>query len=126
MFRRAFLVAGASALATAPVLAGAVSEKPAATSRKLMKSYITSIDPAALANLAEGAPLQLRRDPERRYEPGVAVAVLSGHQHIGYLPGSAGKLVAPLLDSGAVELGGQLGDVRSGERPRAELDIYIA
>jgi len=126
MFRRVFLVAGASALATAPVLAGAVPEKPTPTSRKLMKSYITSIDSQALANLSQGAPLQLRRDPKRRYEPAVAVAVLSGHHHIGYLPGSAGKLVGPLLDSGAVELVGRLADVRSGERPKAELDIYIA
>jgi hypothetical protein len=124
MFRRAFLVAGASAIATAPVLAAA-SENSTATGRKLLKSYITSIDPSALANLSRGAILQLRRDAKRRYEPAAAVAVLSGHHRIGYLPGSVGKLIAPLLESGAVELRGLLGNVKSGERAKAELDIYI-
>jgi hypothetical protein len=125
MFRRAFLVAGASALATAPVLAVPVLDVPKSR-RQLLKSYITSIEAAALANLTPGEPLELRRDLGRKYEPAIAVAVLAGNRHIGYLPGSAGKLVAPLLDSGAVALVGQLGNVQTGDRPKAELDIYIA
>ena len=125
MFRRAFLSAGAGALVTAPAWAGALASKPAATRRELVKSYLTSIDPSALAGLAAGAPLRLLRDPARRFEPATAVAVLSGDRHLGYLPGTAGKLVAPLLDSGAVPLAGELGQVRDGERPAAELEIYI-
>jgi hypothetical protein len=62
----------------------------------------------------------------RRFEPATAVAVLSGDRHLGYLPGNTSKLVAPLLDSGAVTLAAELGKVRNDERLAAELDIYIS
>ncbi len=66
MFRRAFLAAGASALATAPLLAGGLAGRTPAGQQRLTGSYITALEPSALAAVAPGSALTLRRDPSRR------------------------------------------------------------
>lgn len=124
MFRRAFLAAGASALATAPLLAGALPAGAPAGRHRLTGSYVTALDPAALAAVAPGAALTLRRDPSRRFEPATAVAVLAGERQLGFLPGTAGKLVAPLLDNG-VPLAARVTNVRRGGTPAIDIDLYL-
>ncbi|WIJ25196.1 HIRAN domain-containing protein [Devosia sp. RR2S18] len=125
MFRRAFLAGGAGLLATAPALAAAVPGGSSAKLHPLARSYLTSVQADAVRRLTPGTPLTLQRDPSRRFEPATAVAVLAGDQHLGYLPGNAGKLVAPLLDSGALALVGEVSKVRQGDRLAADLNIYI-
>ncbi|WP_108397963.1 HIRAN domain-containing protein [Devosia submarina] len=125
MYRRAFVAGGVGALATVPLSAAANSSPAGGSSRKLMDSYVTSIDANAMADLMPGTPLTLRRDPQRRFEPAHAVAVLAGERHLGYLPGTTGKLVAPLLDSGLAKLHGSATRIRKGERPVIDLEIYI-
>ena len=124
MFRRAFIAAGASALAAAPALAAA--RMPAARHRhRLTGSYVTSLRPEALAGLAPGARLELRRDPQRRFEPAQAVAVLAAGRPLGYLPGTSGKLVGALLDSEVASLEAEVTGIRPGARPAVDLEIYI-
>ncbi len=126
MYRRAFIAGGVGALATVPLSAAASTSSTGRASRKLMDSYVTSINANAIADLLPGTPLTLRRDPERRFEPAHAVAVLAGERHLGYLPGTSGKLVAPLLDSGIAKLHGGATRVQKGERPLIDLEIYMS
>jgi len=127
MFRRSFVAALGGAVAAAPALAfGAQSQ--ATTGVRLAKSYVTafSADPGSLSSgLSEGALLSLKRDPERRFEPDHAVAVFTEDgQHLGYLPGREGRVVAPLLDA-KVPTHGRITTARGGDRPEIRLDVFI-
>jgi hypothetical protein len=125
MFRRAFLAAGASALAAAPVLAAGALPTAAGPRHRLTGTYLTAIDAAALDGIGPGTPLSLRRDPTRRFEPATAVAVFAAGRRLGYLPGTAGKMVAPLLESDAVPLDAEVTRVLPGATPTVDLDLYI-
>jgi len=126
MFRRSFVAALGGAVAAAPALA--FGARPRQAGVRLAPSYVTALTPEAGAlsvALAEGAPLLLRRDPERRFEPGHAGAVFTEDgRHIGYLPGREGRVIAPLLDA-KVPAHGRITSVRTGERPDIRLDVYL-
>jgi hypothetical protein len=124
MFRRAFLAGGAGVLLAAPALAAGHLPAAGGGRVRLSGTYVTAVDPAALAAVAPRALLTLRRDPTRRFEPATAVAVLAGERHLGYLPGTSGKLVAPLLDNG-IAITAEAVRVRPGERPVFDIDLYL-
>lgn len=126
MFRRSFLAAAAGALALAPALAAGASPPPHPARHRLSSTYLTAIDAEALHGLTRGTQLELRADPARRFEPGSAVAVFAANRRLGYLPGTAGRIVAPLLASGVVPLGAEATRVRTGTQPRLDLYLFIA
>lgn len=126
MFRRAFIAAGMGALAAAPVLAAANAPAVRGGRHRLTGSYVTSIRPEAMSGLSPGTNLQLRRDPQRRFEPAQAVAIFAGEKSLGYLPGTSGKLVAALLDSGVASVDAKVTGIRPGPRPAVDIEIYVS
>lgn len=52
-----------------------------------------------LAKLAPKQPLQLRREPNNKYDPN-AVMVYIFEQHLGYIPRGLAAEIAPLMDKG--------------------------
>jgi HIRAN domain len=102
--RRSFLVLAGAATAGA----GAMAAPASAVSRDvpLLSTYVAGSDryraPDAMASLAPGDLLSLRREPGNAYDPRAVRICLPDGQMLGYVPRIHNEALAKLLDAGIV------------------------
>ena len=99
-FLKNILLGSTGALVTAPL---AAQPEPAKQKIRLAVTFIAGFQhydgPDAALLLETGMPLQLNREPHNSYDKN-AVEVWTGDAKLGYVPRSANKTIAKLMDEG--------------------------
>jgi hypothetical protein len=128
--RRAFLAGAGGAGAAA--IAGAAAAAPAGARRvPLLSTYVAGSDrydgPSAVAAIAPGDWLRLRREPENGYDRrAVSVWTDDGRMLLGYVPRIHNQAVANLMDAGLVPEA-RAGRVRGpSTRPEIGVEVFLA
>jgi hypothetical protein len=123
MDRRAFIVAGAgSALAAGPAFA--VAPAAGATTPARIATYATSLrdEGGRLGLPSPGTALRLMRVRDRSFDPSSVGVLAPDGRLLGYLPGTHGQILAPLMDAG-LHFDATASGVAPGPTPRLELEL---